>query len=95
MSVALIDAPWKSIAVLGIYIIIQNIESYIITPSIMQHQVKLLPALTLTSQFIFTVIFGPIGLLLSLPLTVIIKILIREILIHDILEQKISSFRKV
>ncbi len=93
ISVALLDAPWKSLAVLVAYIIIQNLESYIITPSIMQHQVKLLPALTLTSQFIFTVVFGPIGLLLSLPLTVILKILIKEVLIHDFLDQKISVLK--
>ena len=92
MSVALLDAPWKSIAVLGLYIIIQNIESYLITPSIMQYQVKLLPAITLTSQFIFTVIFGPIGLLLSLPLTVILKILIKEVIIHDILDKKSNHY---
>ena len=38
--------------------VIQNIESYVIT-SVMQHQVNLLPGLTLTAQFIFTVLFGP------------------------------------
>ncbi len=90
MSVALLDTPWKSIAVLGIYVIIQNLESYVITPSVMQHQVKLLPGLTLTAQFIFTIIFGPIGLLLSLPLAVIIKILVEEIIINDIIEKKPS-----
>ena len=56
MAVALLEAPWKSAAVLGAYILIQNIESYVITPSVMQHQVKLLPGLTLAAQFIFTVI---------------------------------------
>ena len=88
MSVALLDAPWKSVAVLGAYIFIQNIESYIITPSVMHRQIKMLPGLTLTAQFIFTVIFGPIGLLLSLPLAVIIQVLIKEVLIKDILDNK-------
>ena len=32
MSVALLDAPWKALAVLGLYVVIQNIESYVITP---------------------------------------------------------------
>lgn len=86
LSVALLDAPWKALAVIGTYIFIQNLESYLITPSIMQHQVKLLPGLTLSAQFIFTIIFGPLGLLLALPLTVIIQVLIREILIHDLLD---------
>ena len=86
MSVALLDEPWKALAVLGMYILIQNLESYIITPSIMQHQVKLLPGLTLTAQFIFTIVFGPIGLILALPLAVVIQVLIKEILIHDLLD---------
>tara|TARA_Y100001968_G_scaffold297513_1_gene306612 strand:- start:8430 stop:9509 length:1080 start_codon:yes stop_codon:yes gene_type:complete len=88
MSVAFLDAPWKALAVLGIYIIIQNLESYLITPSIMHKQVKLLPGLALTAQFIFTIIFGPIGLLLALPLAVVIQVLVKEILIKDILDNK-------
>ncbi len=86
LSVALLDTPWKSLAVLGLYILIQNIESYIITPSIMQKQVKLLPGLTITAQFIFTIIFGPLGLLLAIPMAVVIQVFVKEIIIHDILE---------
>ena len=88
MSIAFLDAPWKSLAVLVVYIIIQNIESYLITPSVMHKQVKLLPGLALTAQFVFTIIFGPIGLLLALPLAVVIQILVREIVVVDILESK-------
>ncbi len=87
ISVALLDTPWKSLAVLGLYILIQNIESYIITPSIMQKQVKLLPGLTITAQFIFTILFGPLGLLLSIPMAVVIQVFVKEIIIKDILEQ--------
>ena len=87
LSVALLDTPWKSLAVLGLYIIIQNIESYIITPSIMQKQVKLLPGLTITAQFIFTIFFGPLGLLLAIPMAVVIQVFVKEIIIHDILER--------
>ena len=91
LSVALLDAPWKSLAVLGLYIVIQNIESYIITPSIMQKQVKLLPGLTITAQFIFTIIFGPLGLLLAIPMAVVIQVFVKEIIIHDILEKNYFS----
>ena len=87
LSVALLDTPWKSLAVLGLYILIQNIESYIITPSIMHKQVKLLPGLTITAQFIFTILFGPLGLLLAIPMAVVIQVFVKEIIIHDILER--------
>jgi predicted PurR-regulated permease PerM len=86
MAVALLDAPWKAVAVLGLYVVIQNVESYVITPSVMQRQVNLLPGLTLTAQFIFTVLFGPLGLLMALPLAVVMQVLIREIVIHDLLD---------
>ncbi len=91
LSVALLDTPWKSLAVLGLYVVIQNIESYVITPSIMHKQVKLLPGLTITAQFIFTILFGPIGLLLAIPMAVVIQVVVKEVIITDILEKKYSS----
>ena len=78
ISIALLDNFWKPMAVLGAYIIIQNIESYLIMPSIMKKKANLLPGLTLISQFGFTFIFGPLGLILSLPLAVVIQVLIKE-----------------
>ena len=78
ISIALLDNFWKPLAVLGAYIIIQNIESYIIMPSIMKKKTNLLPGLTLISQFGFTYIFGPLGLILSLPLAVVIQVFIKE-----------------
>ena len=78
ISIALLDNFWKPLAVLGSYVIIQNIESYIIMPSIMKKKANLLPGLTLISQFGFTFIFGPLGLILSLPLAVVIQVFIKE-----------------
>ena len=86
MSVALLDAPWKSLAVLVLYVVVQNLESYVITPSVMHHQLQLLPGLTLSAQLVFTVLFGPLGLLLALPMAVCLQVIVREILIHDILD---------
>ncbi len=86
MSVALLDAPWKAAAVLALYIVVQNLESYVITPSVMHHQLKLLPGLTLTAQLLFTVLFGPLGLVLALPLAVCLQVILREVIIHDVLD---------
>ena len=52
----------------------------------MQKQVKLLPGLTITAQFIFTIVFGPLGLLLAIPMAVVIQVFVKEVIIHDILE---------
>ena len=80
ISIALLDNFWKPIAVFGTYIIIQNIESYLIMPSILKKKTNLLPGITLISQFGFTFIFGPLGLVLSLPIAVVIQVVIKEII---------------
>jgi predicted PurR-regulated permease PerM len=86
MTVAFLDEPWKAVAVLILYMIIQNIESYWLTPTVMAQQVALLPAVTLTSQLFFTTFFGALGLLMALPLTVVTKTWIEESLFKDILD---------
>jgi predicted PurR-regulated permease PerM len=85
--VALLDTPWKAIAVLGLYLIIQQIESYWITPTVMARQVSLLPAITLSAQIFFASFFGFLGLVLALPLTVVAKVWIQEALIRDVLDR--------
>jgi predicted PurR-regulated permease PerM len=87
MAIGFLDAPWKALAVLGLYVVIQNIESYWLTPTVMAQQVALLPAITLTSQLFFTSAFGILGLVMALPLAVVTKIWIEETLFNDILDR--------
>ncbi|NCJ07885.1 AI-2E family transporter [Synechococcales cyanobacterium C] len=86
MAVALPDSPWKAVAVLVFYIVIQQIESYWLTPTVMAKQVSLLPAITLTVQIFFASVFGFLGLLIALPLAVVAKIWLEEVLLKDILD---------
>ena len=46
-----------------------------------------LPGLTLAAQVLFTVVFGPLGLLMALPLAVVMQVLIAEVLIKDVLNR--------
>ena len=85
IALALIDAPWKAIAVLILYILIQQLESNVLTPLVMKQQVSLLPAITLLAQASFAVFFGFIGLFLALPLAVVAQVWIEEVLVKDIL----------
>jgi predicted PurR-regulated permease PerM len=86
MAIALIEAPWKALAVLILYIIIQQIESNVLTPIVMAQQVALLPAITLLSQLFFATFFGFLGLFLSLPLTVVAQIWFKEVIVKDVLD---------
>ena len=85
IALALIEAPWKAVAVLILYLLIQQVESNILTPLVMKQQVSLLPAIVLLAQATFAIFFGFIGLFLALPLAVVAKVWIEEVVIKDIL----------
>lgn len=87
LSVALLDSVGKAIAVVVLYVIIQNLESYWFSPMTLQQQVSLLPAGTLIAQIFFATFLGPLGLVLALPLTVVLKTCVEEALIKDVLDQ--------
>lgn len=87
MAIALLDAPWKSILVLVLYFVVQQIETNLLTPFVMAQQVSLLPAITLLSQVFFATFFGFLGLLLALPLTVVGQVWLQEIVVKDILDR--------
>ncbi|MBD2452112.1 AI-2E family transporter [Nostoc sp. FACHB-152] len=94
MAIALLDAPWKSVAVFILYFFIQQAESNFITPYVMAQQVSLLPAVTLISQLFFVTFFGFLGLFLALPLTVVAKIWVQEVLVKDVLDEWGNKHKK-
>ena len=87
IMIAVLDAPWKIAPIIIWYFVIQNIESYWLTPKVMAEKVSLLPAVTLFAQIFFASSFGLLGLLLALPLTVVAKTWIDEMLFEDILDR--------
>jgi predicted PurR-regulated permease PerM len=94
MAIAFLDEPWKAIAVFILYFIIQQVESNFITPVVMARQVSLLPAITLIAQLFFVTFFGFLGLFLALPLTVVAKIWLQEVLIKDVLDEWGNNHKK-
>ncbi|MBW4544012.1 MAG: AI-2E family transporter [Symplocastrum torsivum CPER-KK1] len=87
IAIALLETPWKALAVLILYVLIQQVESNLLTPYVMAQQVSLLPAVTLLAQVFFATFFGFLGLLLALPLTVVAQVWLKEVVIKDILDQ--------
>jgi len=86
-AIALLDSPIKAIAVIIAYILIQQLEQFFLVPYVMGQQVALLPAVTLLAQVTFASFFGVLGLFLAIPLVIIVRLLLHEILIKDVLDQ--------
>ncbi|KYC35532.1 hypothetical protein WA1_06830 [Scytonema hofmannii PCC 7110] len=53
----------------------------------MAKQVAMLPAVTLTSQILFTTFFGALRLLMAIPLAVVAKTWIEKVLFQDVLDK--------
>ncbi len=85
--VALTVAPWRAVGVLILYVIIQNVETAVLTPMIMARQVSLLPGLILIAQLIFASFFGFLGLFLALPLAAVVQVWLQEAIIRDVLDR--------
>ena len=86
MAIALIESPWKAGAVLIAYIVIQQLEQYLLVPYVMAKQVSLLPVVVLISQVVFAIFFGFLGLFLAIPLVIVGMVWIQEVLIKDVLD---------
>lgn len=57
-----------------VYFLVQNFDGYVIIPMIAKKTVDLAPALVLSSQLIFGVLFGLLGIALADPLLAMIKV---------------------
>jgi len=83
-------SPYTALYVAVLYVIVQTVESYLITPLIQRRAVLLPPALVLTMQLVFALLFGFLGLLLATPLTVILMVMVKVTYLRDRLGETVD-----
>lgn len=75
--IALAQDPQFALAVVAFYIVIQQIESYLIIPMAQQWSVSLPPALGLLSVVAMGLAFGFLGVVLATPIIVVVMAMLR------------------
>lgn len=85
---AFIESPMKAVYVIILFIIIQLVESNLVTPIIERRTVELPPALTIIVQVILGVLFGALGLIFASPILAVIVVLVQMLYIQDVLGDK-------
>ncbi len=70
---------------LGVYVLIQGVESNVTTPIAQKWASSLPPALTLTVQLIFGLLFGLAGFILAVPIVAVIKTMVTMLYVEDVL----------
>jgi len=82
---------WSTVLwVLALYLVVQQVESNVILPFVQRRTVDLPPALTLFALVAFGVLFGPLGILLATPLTVVCYVAVKQLYLRDTLEEDTS-----
>ncbi|THV17558.1 AI-2E family transporter [Rhizobium rhizophilum] len=88
LLLAVPDGMNTVLMVLGVYLVVQTLESYIITPLVQKEKVSLPPLLVICSQLAFGSLFGIVGLALATPLTALGMQLVNDLYIDDYLERE-------
>jgi predicted PurR-regulated permease PerM len=83
--IALLQSPQQAIYVVLLYIIVQQIDNFFVTPILQQRAVNLPAALTIVTQLLLGVLVGFMGLLLAAPLTAAAIVLIRMLYVEEVL----------
>ena len=77
-----------ALSVVGLFIAIQSVESYLVTPYVQQRSVDLPPSITIVSQVAMGTLFGLMGLALATPLAALALMLTRRLYVEDYLDQE-------
>ena len=79
---------WSEIGwTVGLFVLIQVLESNLMTPLIQKRMVSLPPVLTLFAIVCFGVLFGPLGVLFATPLAVFLFVAVNQLYVRQLLHQ--------
>jgi predicted PurR-regulated permease PerM len=87
--IAFLQGPQQALYVAVLYLVLQSVDGYLLTPLVDRKSVELPPVLTITAQVILGLAFGFIGILLASPLTAVALILVKMLYIEDLLGDRI------
>ncbi len=88
MLLAVPEGGQAVLLVVAVFVVVQSLESYVLTPLLQQRTVSLPPALVIAAQLLMGMLFGLMGLLLATPIAAVTMTLINAIYVGDYLDQE-------
>lgn len=89
--IAFVQSPQQAIYVALLYLVLQMVDGYVLTPLVDRRSVELPPVLTITAQVLLGSMFGFIGLLLASPFTAMVMILVKMLYVEDVIGDPITN----
>jgi predicted PurR-regulated permease PerM len=91
LLIALGHGTHSLIYVALLYLVVQWIDNYFVTPTVEKRAVQLPPALTVTVQLLLGVLIGALGVMLASPLTASLMVIIKLLYIEDTLGDRVKE----
>ena len=88
--VALAEDSSRVFWVVGLYVVVQQVENHLLLPLLTRRTVDVPPAVTLFALLALGILFGPVGVLLGAPLTVVLYVAVKQFYVRDTLGEKTS-----
>jgi predicted PurR-regulated permease PerM len=86
---------WETVLLaLTVLVVVQQVESNLITPLIADRMVSIAPAVGLFAVVAMGVLFGPLGLLLGFPLAIVFDVAVRRLYVRDTLGERVQIMGK-
>jgi predicted PurR-regulated permease PerM len=89
----LAQGPREAMAVIGVYLFVQSIESYLVTPYVQRRNVDLPEAVTIVALLGFALVYGFLGMLLATPMAAVMLMLVRRLYVEGYLEAEPEAER--
>lgn len=82
---------WQTVLwTLGIIVVVQQVESNVITPVVVGRTVAVAPAVAIFAIVAMGVLFGPLGLLFGFPLAIVTDVAVRRLYVLDTLGKRVE-----
>jgi predicted PurR-regulated permease PerM len=87
--IAFLQGPKQALYVALLYLVLQTVDGYLLTPLVDRKSVQLPPVLTITAQVLLGLAFGFVGILLASPLTAAVLIAVKMLYVEDLLGDQV------
>jgi predicted PurR-regulated permease PerM len=90
LVLSLAEGPQSALYVLALYIGVQTVESYLLTPLVQERVLELPPMVTIATQVLFAWTLGPVGLLIAVPFVAFVVVAVQMLYVKDFLGDRIE-----
>ena len=90
VGIALVESPQKALLVIGLYVIVQQLEGNVITPLLLEKRLDIPPVLTVVTVSAMGVVFGVIGMLVAEPLLAAGLVVTKMLYVQDVVGDEVK-----